>query len=413
MDLMDNELKKELSNGPLAQNGFSAHLKRRIEEQIDRREKQPKRRSALLGGISLAIVAAAAIGLWGDWQRELPFHLPDAAEEAGATAAPPSPAPAVTEAATPARSALLLGLRTDHASANQGKAYSAYRTVLVAPERGKLYIAADGPGILMPYKMNFWKIDTVELSDRNQRYRVLNAFMASSNPGFAYNEKKPGVALARSEKLLFAGNKYLSIAQQVQLPQNENKASGEYVWVKELEQLANPSRQAYSDPLREPHVTMQDLFGSAATGKLRSFPADSVSGESWAIVRKPGKWVPQLAAYVSKSPDGSSGYTLRDVSLDLPESVVSYDQLTADWDDIKQKSPDAIDAFSSPNHDIVAVVTKQTISIYPYHDQKTLAQAPLMKLELSPNESVVMAQWASEPYIDQWKQKAALYLQNE
>jgi hypothetical protein len=425
MDIIDNELKTNLASGPLTRHGFSDHLKRRIEKRIDEQCKRTSKRFALLSGVTVACLAVAALFLWSGWQN--PYFLKTMEESTGI---PENKTTAANKPDSHAdqpliRSALLIGLRTDH-DADQSNEYSTYRSVLIAPEQNKLQKVAEGPGIFMPYKMDFWKIDTVNVDDPSGSSRVLNAVVASSKSGTAFSEKKTGNPLKLTEKLLYAGNRYVAVSQVFQTPDNHHNSRHEYVWVKELQHLADPNRQ-FNSPLQEAHVTLRDLFGAAADQPLKELrpvaPAGpdgqrqntaniDGSGESWTIARKQGQWIPRLAIYESTSSNGSTGYRLRDIPLVLPDSVVSYDKLTDTWDNIQRINPAAIDAFSSPNQDIVAVVTDRDIAVYPYRGQNGTVPSSLLSLKLSPNESIVMVQWASEPYIDQWKQKAKLYLQN-
>ncbi len=100
---------------------------------------------------------------------------------------------------------------------------------------------------------------------------------------------------------------------------------------------------------------------------------------------------------------------MKDVPMELPASVVSHDELAVSWSEIKRLQPSAVDVFTSPKHDFVAVVTDRNIIIYPYIDQ--LIPSQLMTIPLQPNESVVMAQWATDRYVESWKQQVKAFLE--
>lgn len=429
MDPMDNELKKELARGPFSQNGFNDSLRKRIEERIDNQVavRRPRRWSAWSAGVS-AVLASALLFLFVTDNRPLPLMQQEAAEKPELqqpSAAAPAPHGPDWEATV--RSALLIGLRSDASAVENPQAPSTYRTVLIAPDRNRLQKTAEGEGILMPYKLDFWKIENEPKATGSQETHMLTAHLASAKPktSGSTDRGKPTQTVVRAEKLMFAGNRYVAVAQTTAGKSGAapSPAQQDYVWVKELEQIA-PGRRTPA-PLSEPHVTLRSVFAAAAVPVLKELKpappptgsghaelaAADLSGESWTIARKQGKWTAQLASYDGAANGAADGatYRLREVPLALPQSVVSHDELAVPWRDIVRVQPGAVDAFSSPNRDMVAVVTEQNIIIYPYADQ--WIPIPLMTLPLQPKESVVMIQWAMGSYVELWKRQVKTYLQ--
>lgn len=424
MDPMDNELKKELAHGPFSQNGFNDSLRKRIEERIDNHVavRRPRRWGAWSAGVS-AVLASALVFLFVTDSRPLPLVQQEAAEKLEIqqpSAAAPAPHGPDWEASV--RSALLIGLRSDAPAAEDPQAPSTYRTVLIAPDRNRLQKTAEGEGILMPYKLDFWKIGNERKANGSQEAHTLTAHLASAKPktSSGANRGNPAQTVV-SEKLMFAGNRYVAVAQTTAAKSGaaQSPAHQDYVWVKELGQIAS-GRQAPA-PLLEPHVTLRSVFAATAVPVLKELKpappsarsghgepaAADLSGESWTIARKQGKWTAQIASYDSEA--GGTAYRLREVPLALPPSVVSHDELAVPWRDIVRVQPGAVDAFSSPNRDMVAVVTEQNIIIYPYAEQ--WIPIPLMTLPLQPKESVVMIQWAMGSYVELWKRQVKAYLQ--
>lgn len=426
---MDIELKKKLAEGPLTGEGFTGSLRQRIEARIDEERFRPKPWKPWLG-VACALLAVMVMLLFVDGQRLislLRINQPMYDEHSQHTTAHE---PVKESWETSIRSALLLGLRTDLPAAGSKQEYSTYRTVLIAPEHNRLQKTAEGEGILMPYKLDFWKLGSQRVMDEEKEAWTLTASKAAGHPKFE-DERASAEFSAKpiklSEKLLFAGNRYITVAQTVQ---TQDPASGkaikyEYVWVKELMHIA-PTKKAISlTPLKEPHVSLRGLLAVYAEPTLQELkptlpaqPGESDTavgaadplGESWSIVRKQGQWIAQLADYGSaENLNGTIGYRLRDVPIELPTSVVAHDKLAVSWNEIKRLQPSAIDVFSSPKHDFVAVVTDRSIIIYPYIEQMIPSQ--LMTIPLQPNESVVMAQWATDQYVESWKRQAEAFLE--
>ncbi|ALS25336.1 MULTISPECIES: hypothetical protein [Paenibacillus] len=427
MDPMDNELKIKLAEGPLGREGFTDGLRQRIEARIEEEGSRPKpRKTGFVAACALLAVTVMLLFVDGERLSSLLRINQSTYDEHSQHAA----APVKESWEASIRSALLLGLRTDLPAAGSQGEYSTYRTVLIAPEHNRLQKTAEGAGILMPYKMDFWKIGGQRIANEEKEAWTITASKAAANPAFE-DEQVSALVSAKpvklSEKLLFAGNRYITVAQTVQ---SRDPASGkavqyEYVWVKELLQIAPTRKEISLTPLEEPHVSLRGLLAAYAEPIIQELkprlpvqPGESgraagavdLSGESWTIVRKQGRWIAQLADYGSaENLDGKIGYRLKDVPMELPASVVSHDELAVSWSEIKRLQPSAVDVFTSPKHDFVAVVTDRNIIIYPYIDQ--LIPSQLMTIPLQPNESVVMAQWATDRYVESWKQQVKAFLE--
>jgi len=429
VDPIDKELKEGLSDGPLGQQeAFSDSLRKRIERRIEEKVR-PRRSRAPWFAATCVVLAAAACLLVGDWNSLLPHPEVNPAAEAAEPVADIQYY-ADDQEAVPLQSALLIGLRTDQQSPQIGEQFSTYRTLLIAPEQNRLQTIAEGTGILMPYKMSFWKIDNERRESAHEESRTLSAYLTNGKTAIRQLVAPPVKPLTQSEKLLFAGNRYMAVGQTVNDRSTKEAASKyEYVWVKELDQLANRSKSS-TTPLREPHVTLRSVYGADTTepalrklqAVLPSQPGEpaarepaaaaaDTAGESWTITRRQGRWVPQVADYAVQPSSKEHRYELKDFPAALPEAVVSHDRLVADWQEIKRLRPTASDAFSSPTEDMVAVVSERDVVVYPY--QKRLIGLPLLSFALGRNESVVMVQWAVGDYVEQWKQQAKTYLENE
>ncbi|AEI45810.1 hypothetical protein [Paenibacillus mucilaginosus] len=403
MDPKDSELKKALKDGPPGQRGFDENLKRRIEERLD--EPRVRRRPWRIWAGAAGAACALAAGLLFAGAYGLVERLSPKAESSAMPAAADPAQPA--EAETGPRTALLVGTRTDRPapSGQKGQTSSVYRSFLLAPEGGRLEMIASGKGILMPYKMEFWRIDGETAANGSTMLGAVRVASNGKTPLVRSSAVRSQGNPAFSEKLLFAGNRYVAIAQTP-------PGGREMLWVKELPQLAAPRRSASAEPLQEPHVTLRSLLGESAQPLVRSLDAappggghDTV-GESWTLERRQGNWTAMLASYDGSGPNG---YRLKDVPADLPDALVSYDTLSTPWAEVSGLQPAATDAFTSPNLDMAVVVTPRSLVVHPMHRGELIA-SPLLTVPLAENETVVMTHWALDPYIDQWKRQAKAQL---
>jgi hypothetical protein len=433
MDPIDDELKKGLANGPLTRHGFSENLKKRIEQRVEERNERSPKWMLGFSGISTVLIAAAIL-LTVQWQQPTVNEINDSHTEVSSMSKQEEAYTTAAQQAVQIRSAVLIGLREDHPALSNSSPYSTYRTLLLAAEQGELRTVAEGEGILMPYKSDFIRITPQTQKSNNEESRTLHAVLAAGGAQNPQQEVSPPVKpLKNAEKLLFAGNRYLALSQSIRHQEQGEMNLAEYVWVKELDDLSPPDQSQDKGvlmPTRDPHLSLRKLYGESIQPSLKAkqatAPRDPGSraamtapmveqadenGESWTISRRQGAWVAQMASYREQPVKGAYRFQLVDVPLKLPESVVAYDQLAVGWEEIKKLRPNATDAFSSPNRELVGVLSASDIAVYPYKDK--LIAAPLLTEKLAPNESVVMIQWATqEPYIEQWKQKGRLLLGN-
>lgn len=420
LDRPDFDPERDLSKGPYERPGFSQELQRRIEDSIERKSRIGWIRAPFIASAIALVTAGLVFVGWNGW----PWERQTTVHQTVATIAPKDFASEPSAAVITAprfNSGVLIGLRTDYErkdvkSSAADNADSSYRTLFVAPLNGQLDVAAEGKGILLPYGQQFWKIDAVTKSAGSGLYSTLVAHPATKplpEPVIAGN----GQELVRhSERLLYAGNKYVSLEQSETTKRNRKPLQAKRVWVKTLEQLdgsmtlpaSAPSSPAISPPatasaaapvsVERKYVGYSEIFGQTEKGASR---------DQWAIVRRAGNWVPN-AAKTHLDGDQES-YSLTPVSLALPDAVVSHDQLCCTWADLRRVQPDAVDALSSPEKDFVAIITPS--SIYFYEDRNgKLGESPLLIINLNDNEKLVMAQWATGDYVENWVKASRNFL---
>ncbi|WP_372814240.1 hypothetical protein [Paenibacillus sp.] len=425
MDPIDKELKQELSDGPFAQDGFTDALRKRIEERIMTAEapSSPTVRR-IRPWLASAGAAAAAALLFLAVEGDRWFMPPASTLDSAPMAATASQV--VPDFESTVRTALLVGLRTDTKTAEPTEEKSEYRTLLIAPDDSRLKVISQGPGILMPYKMDFWRLrEARTVNGEGRAYVYWSAALAASSRSADQSAKQVAALsnAALTEKLLFVGNRYIAVEQKVMTRDKKGDLrSSRFVWVKDVPQLAGASNPD-EPPLQQPHVKLKDIFGTAVEPALQQLdpylplmPSEfqpkhastDTWGESWTIARQQGRWIAKVASYENDASGDSQSYRLKDVPMSLPAEVVSHDRLVPEWGEIKRIQPAAVDAYSSPNLDVVLVVANRHLIVYPY--KGVLLPNPLLTVELKPQESVIMAHWATDPYIDPWKKNVSAFL---
>ena len=91
-----------------------------------------------------------------------------------------------------------------------------------------------------------------------------------------------------------------------------------------------------------------------------------------------------------------------DIKLLPPANLVFYDALYPGWQSIKDRVPNALDAFTSPNKDIAVVKTKSKLYIFGINGEQ-LNSIPLGEIALDEGTTIIMAEWATGFYVDDWE----------
>ncbi|OPH59379.1 hypothetical protein BC351_20950 [Paenibacillus ferrarius] len=411
-----DDLHKELESGPLEQPGFTPKLQRNIEKAIEQKEREKPRFKPFLCFAGVGVIAAALLIF--PWRS---IHTQS-------DAAPAMDASVMTTTASassvpsPISTALLIGLRTEHEPTSsmagrglKGMPYSTYRTMLIAPVRGQLQKTSEGPGILMPYKQNFWKIDSLVQRTKTGEFHYLSAHLADQPVKPEVFVDQPDEQLNRVETLLFAGNQYVSIAESEQALRGNTPYQADRIWVRTLPQLKEGhTLEFYNKPVDKNHVSLSEVFGMGDNSMLPRVmsgpvaPKSELTGQSWTVKREPGRWVGKIAETPRVGSTAPDSYVLHDLPRELPDKVVNHDDLCCSWNDIKAAWPQATDALTSPLNDMVVIFEGDQLKFYPY--AQAPGNAPQLALDLLPGEQLVMAQWATDHYVQEWIDKVDRYL---
>lgn len=369
---------KGLEQDPFPQKGFQPELKRRIMRELDRKPSRSRphlRFAAIAGGCMLVICLLIILR-----PQLFPSPSPLDVDLAFTAASPKTEALAKKDI----KSVLLLGLRQDGVEEQ-----SSYRSLMFANQEGSVKTVAAGSGILVPYGQVFWKIDnSAEPAIEGKSLQIAQAGKTAqpANVAVIDSVKAKSGETVRQERLLYAGNKYLSFETKA-----EPAASSSQLWNVDLKEYAGGAAPETS------HLNLADF----TEGRYYS--------DSWTVFRQAGNW---KAAYRTAGVEmqsatgrmilspGGIGLTL--VNGELSERLVNHDSLDRPWKEIVAIEPAAVDSVTSPDHDLMAIFTDQSIKLYEFSAHE--GDQPLLTVTKSKGEKLVMVQWALEKYASKWIQ---------
>jgi hypothetical protein len=341
-------------------------------------------------------------------------------------------------------SGLMLGLRSQEKTDNE-KVQHNYRTVWVVPEGEDISIYELGNFIVVPNGNDFWQIEKqVYKKESNLDYD------ANANESDTLVSHKVGSAIKPKKRLFYSWEK-----NQVEGLDDEGKYNGTYDYVignfgcklnfvsnkfascsydqsvfsggahgtseegknfvSEIANINNvlsfnlaPFDDQYhskilkrlgKDQQRMIENTRKSIMNNPEVAKFADETDKNTDTIHWGIERENGAFVGKL--YVEMHTSGSN-YTYRGEKLpvELPESVVGYDTLTPDWKTIKKKLPDTLDAVTSIKKDMLVAIDGEKLEVFSM-DQNEIGDS-LSTCELSEDETIIMAQWATDEYVDEW-----------
>lgn len=313
----------------------------------------------------------------------------------------------------PGTSGVLLGLKTPVKVDGQEQRTSnfTYRTLWLAASNKGLHPVLEGKDIFFPRQSGFWKLKVRRVEEGARAEDLLLAYdVSTKDPEEAlaldslYWLNRDGF-LARS--LSFVGNDFVSFEidgggafsdsgqswfdNSLQVNPMDNLATRQGIKLSDL--AGDKGAQAFSNA-RSPvlrTLVKQDDVEVGAGGQEQNL----------GLVRKNGHWFFQGRISYRKS--GRPGYLDFNINLVPPAKLVSFDTLYLSWQNIKDRVPDAVDAFTSPNRDLAIVATKARLYLYTINKGR-LESEPLTKLDLNEGETVVMSEWATGFYVDNWEQ---------
>ncbi|HEY3997786.1 MAG TPA: hypothetical protein VGO93_02895 [Candidatus Xenobia bacterium] len=293
----------------------------------------------------------------------------------------------------------LLGLRRDGRGSigHHGRflvpAPDHYRTLWIRRVNGVVQ-ASELPGLWTPHGGSFRHVDVIRQSVvlwSEDRIVVSPAAKAAPWPTPAPGRKRTAGYL--SQRITWLGRDYLS------------------TWTESAGQLFDGSppwleNHLSTSPLSRPETPCRlgDKLGDRAVAEVSRTAADYrmdhpwVAGfpdtADWGFVRREGTWI------LSSQVGGHDGaFAVFDVPV-CPRRVVGYDGLDPAWQEVSDSQRSALDAFTAPARQVLAVVLPGVVEGYRVSDIMRWSD-PQWAVALEGREFPVMEQWTDD--VDQWE----------
>lgn len=288
-------------------------------------------------------------------------------------------------------SGILIGLRIP----SNGE--YAYKTVWIAADNKKPRLVLSREDIFFPRRSGFWelrvksgsKLGRAELRAQNVAIKNTKEDLEDSFLDEATTLGTQGIVV------YYIGNDYVTLAR--------NNGS-EKLQVLPVDQLSSPLGIKVADLLGDTGLTAylgarQQALQALGNQGIKLIDEDS-GEDNFGLNRRNGHWY--LQGRINYRQDGTPKTLEFNINCIPPDSLVSYDTLYLSWQSIRDRVPNAVDAFTSPNKDIAVIKTPSQLYFFGISGEQ-LDSVPLGAIDLQEGTSVIMAEWATGFYVDDWE----------
>lgn len=272
-----------------------------------------------------------------------------------------------------------------------------YKTIWIKSNNRSLDSIYEMEDLLVPRKKGFWIIDVERENNGGNFSDKIN-----SNSRVIFNEEdlleislfsKRTINPPILKNILYIGNNYISTEMINKL---NNKKTLEVYPIDTVEK-GNPIR--ISDVIDENGLKS---FNESGEELIKDNEGLSLDEKSFGLLRRNGYWI--MKGRINYNIEGKELYKDYNIKTIPPREIVNYDELYIPWNTIKSRFPNAIDAFTSPNEDIIIIETRNKILVYPIQDNKILEEE-LGSIEKDYNDTIIMAEWSTEKYTNLWEEE--------
>jgi len=311
----------------------------------------------------------------------------------------------MNEQSNPGVSGVLVGLKIPKRPGANGEDNTdvTYQTLWLAFDNKKLHPVLTGDDIFFPRSSGFWKLQVRQVQVGAKKENVLSAHDVATK---VQEQQLSPITNSRGDVKIGVGNKIMDYVGNDYVAV-ENDEVGNYLQVLLVDKISASQG-----------VTLSDLLGKSGTAtfsnartqarqslnnisNITSFDENGFE-QNFGLIRKNGHWYLRGRIIYSYLDANNPSYLDFNVNLIPPAKLIFYDTLCLSWQYVKDRVPDAVDAFTSPNQNMALVLTKTKLQVYAISAGQ-LGSEPLARIDLQTGASVIMAEWATSYYVDNWE----------
>jgi hypothetical protein len=274
-----------------------------------------------------------------------------------------------------------------------------YQTLWIAADNKKLRPVLSRNDIFFPRKSGFWQLQVKNVQNREGDGKELSARNVAEKEPTPPREKVPAASdypAAKSIVINYIGNDYAAIEKntngivRLQVLPVDNLSSP--IGIKVADLLGPAGLKSYQGGREQAIQILAE--------QENNFVNADVNQDNFGLTRRNGHW--QLQGRVNYNADSTPAAVDYNINFLPPANLVFYDTLYPGWQSIKDRVPNALDAVTSPNKDFAVVKTKSKLYIFSINGEQ-LNSSPLGEIPLPEGTTIIMAEWATGFYVDDWE----------
>lgn len=279
-----------------------------------------------------------------------------------------------------------------------------YRTLWIAATDKKLHPVLDTQDILFPRRSGFWRMEANRVTEAGymEDFIVAHPVIKEQNEEKINTPVEPlkqeGKTGSITRRIHYVGNDYVSIESK------DGDTMESTLQVLPIDSLPGIKEVKLSDLSGEAGAASMEEGRREAAEALKagggSLTGDAAQAESFGLERKMGHWF--FRGRINYRKDNKAHFADYNINVIPPAELIFYDELSVPWTVVKDRVPEAVDVFTSPNRDIALVITRTELVVFGIKNGGLESQ-PLGKVRLKAGEAVIMAEWATGRYVEAWE----------
>lgn len=281
-----------------------------------------------------------------------------------------------------------------------------YKTIWINSQDRNVTDVYEIDNLLVPRKNGFWMLDVERQTlngDIKDKIRAIPQFTMDNrkvSDEESYNvSRQMTKGLHRSydnftlKNILFIGNDYISV-EKTEVNKNNKKTLEVYT----IDNMEDERPIKLSDIIGEDG---KEIFNEGAENILSLDTNAKPNEANMGLDRKNGYWI--LKGRVNYKQNEEELYKDFNIKAIPPKEMVSYDKLSIPWNMLKSEIPEAMDVYSSPNEELLIVVTHSSLLVFPIINGELIDTNPIRKIALPNNATIIMSEWATGRYPSIWQ----------
>ena len=307
---------------------------------------------------------------------------------------------------------VMIGLKTPRVLDEDGNyTEDEYRTIWISYKDDDINAIYEKENIIFPRMNGIWSINA-KYSEINNKH--FDYFEVTTLEGKVTSNSEYSKEVSSYKSINFIGNDYIALESyngenfineyhdyKIVPVDNINSNEGlsvDQIFNKDIKDLFNTDfKNAYEN------ITDED----------KNNYNNSVDYTNITMARNDGRWI--LRGKIRAVEENKEGKDFN-VSIDPNKKLINFNSLLVPWKILKGEVPFLSDAYTSPNGEIALVRYKKYLSVYRIENGH-LQGSPLINIPLQKNERIIMAEWCTSGYVDEWQKAfndgSEIYIEEE